>query len=322
MLDVVNERCTFLVMPAELYSDPAIVTRSNSGIDRELFCGSQQFFVAMRNGRMTARVVARIRDGLGMLGYFEARDDAEAVRQMLGEATAWLRDRQVSDVIGPIDGDTWHRYRVNAGPWEAPTFLLEPQNPHYYATLWAASGAQVAETYISQQITDIEPLLPRISAAAARAAERGYTIRPIDPSHLREELTIVWQISRQIFHDNAFFFDIDLDDFLELYQGIDQMLVPELVLIAEDHDHTPVGFLFAYPDSTPGVVNYKTIGVLREHRGSGAAAALQERGYRAALDRGARIANHCLIREGNRSESMDGGAGSIFRRYLLYRFSA
>ncbi len=321
MLDIINDRCTFLVMPAELYRDPAALAMANVGVDRESFVGSQQFFVAMKDGRMTARVVARIRDGLGMLGHFEARDDAEAVRQMLGEATAWLRDRQVSDVIGPIDGDTWHRYRVNAGPWDAPAFLLEPQNPHYYATLWAASGAQVAETYLSQQIADIEPLLPLISVAAERAAECGYTIRSIDPSHLDEELAIIWQISRQIFRDNAFYFDIERADFLSLYHGIDQLIVPELVLIAEDQDHTPVGFLFAYPDSTPGVVNYKTIGVLPEHRGSGAAAALQERGYRAALQRGSRIANHCLIREGNRSESMDGGTGSIFRRYLLYRFS-
>jgi GNAT superfamily N-acetyltransferase len=321
MLTIVDEREPFLLMPAEIYSDPAVVTKANVGVDRELFRDSQRFFVAMRDGKMRARCVARVREGLGMLGYFEACNDPEAVTLMLAEAIVWLREQNVSDIIGPIDGDTWHRYRVTAGPWEVAPFVLEPQNPRYYASLWETAGAEVAESYVSQQIADIEPLLPRISAAASRASEHGYTIRSIDPSKLNDELAIVWNISREIFRNNAYYFDIDLPDFLQLYQGIERLLVPELVLFAEDREHTPVGFLFAYPDRAPDVVNYKTIGVLREHRGSGAAAALQERGYRAALDRRARIANHCLIREGNRSESMDGGAGTVFRRYLLYRFA-
>jgi hypothetical protein len=319
VLTLSHDRDAFLALPAEIYAERSVAEKANAALDRKLFADQQRLFIVCDGSRVIARTAARMRDGVGMLGHFEAHDEPEATRLLLSSAAAWLRQQGATDVIGPIDGDTWHRYRVNAGPFELAPFLLEPVNPPHYDALWRSAGATVAERYVSQRIDDVAPLLPRIAPVAKRARERGYRIRPIDPARLAEELAIVWSISREIFAANAWYYDIALDDFLALYAGIERILVRDLVLFAEDADGTPVGFLFAYPDRDARVVNYKTIGVLRAHRGSGAAAALQEAGYRAALAIGAGAANHCLIRAGNRSESMDDGAGRVFRNYYLYR---
>jgi GNAT superfamily N-acetyltransferase len=106
-----------------------------------------------------------------------------------------------------------------------------------------------------------------------------------------------------------------------------------------------VGFLFAYPDRFRAVaamrgergplallrylrhrhtdaVDFKTLGVLPEHRRAGVAAALMCQGHLDALRKGYRLANHCLFREGNPSGEMDGGAGRVLRRYNLYRWPA
>ena len=319
MLTVSPDRDAFLQLPETIYADARLVAKANAGLDRAPFGDSQRLFVAIENGRVVTRTAARMRDGIGMLAHFESADDPDAATLTLQSAARWLRDQGARDVIGPIDGDTWHRYRVNAGPFDIPPFVLEPVNPPYYASLWTRAGASIAETYVSQRIDDVRPLLPRLSAVAARAAKQGYTLRPIDPARLDEELAIVWRISCEIFRDNAWYTDIPLADFLALYEGIERLLVPEFVLFAEDQHGEAIGFLFAYPDANPAVVNYKTIGVVRGHRGSGVAAALQERGYVAGVARGAHAANHCLIRSGNRSESMDGGTGFVFRNYYLYR---
>lgn len=256
---------------------------------------------------------ARLRDGIGMIGSFEAQNDPERVRALLHEAARWLRDQGATRVIGPMDGDTWHRYRVNAGPFDTPPFLLEPVNPPYYDALWRHAGFDVIERYTSKRVDDIAPLIEKLAPMYQRAVARGYAIRSIDPTRLRDELTSIWRMSLEIFRGNRFYFDIALDDFLQLYDGIERLLVPELVLFIDG-----VAFLFAYPDTDTRTVNYKTIGVLPTHRYGYLGWALLHRAYSDALSIGRPIANHCLMHESNASQSMDAGHGTTFRNYYLY----
>lgn len=257
-----------------------------------------------------------LRGDVGLIGFFEAKNEPEPVQRLLREAAAWLREKGARQVIGPMDGDTWHRYRVNAGPFDEPPFLLEPVNPPYYRDLWAPFD--VIERYSSKRVDDVAPLAAQLAPMHARAIQRGYRIRPFDAARLQDELTLVWKLSLEIFKGNRFYFDIALDDFLKLYAGIERLLVPELVLFALDASGNEAGFLFAYPDSAAGVVDYKTIGVVPSHRRGYLGWALLHRAYISALEMGRPIANHCLMHESNASQSMDAGHGRTFREYYLY----
>jgi len=263
-----------------------------------------------------ARCTAMLRGDLGLIGFFEAANEPEPVRELLREAATWLRAQGATQVVGPMDGDTWHRYRVNAGPFEEPPFLLEPANPSYYAELW--SPFEIVERYSSRRVPDVAPLVEQLAPMHARAMQRGYRIRPFDGKRIEEELTLVWRLSLEIFKGNRFYFDISLEEFLKLYAGIERLLVPELVLFAEDADGAPAGFLFAYPDTAAGVVDYKTIGVVPAHRRGYLGWALLHRAYASALAMGQPSANHCLMHESNASQSMDAGHGVTFREYYLY----
>lgn len=282
------------------------------GLDRF----EHELFVKTDHERPVARVAAMRKGTTGMLGYFEAED--VSVAEMLQGAAQWLREKGATTIIGPMDGDSWHRYRVNAGPWETPPFLLEPVNPPYYTRLWEEAGFEVVASYSSKRVHDVTPLIEKLEPMKARSLSRGYRIRSIDPERLREELTLVWRLSLEIFAGNAFYSDIGLEDFLELYAGIDRLLVPGLVLFAEAADGETAGFLFAYPDSAPGAVNFKTIGVTPKHRRGHVGWALLQQGYTAARNLGRTVANHCLMHEDNASQSMDAGEAVEFRRYLLY----
>jgi hypothetical protein len=262
-----------------------------------------------------ARCTAFLRGELGVIGFFEAANEPEKVQALLREAAAWLRAQGATQVVGPMDGDTWHRYRVNAGPFDHPPFLLEPTNPPYYADLW--SPFEVIERYSSKRVDDITPLIDQLVPMHSRALQRGYRLRSFDASRIEEELTLVWKLSLEIFKDNRFYFDIALDEFLKLYAGIEPLLVPELVLFAETRGE-PVGFLFAYPDTKSGVVNYKTIGVTPAHRRGYLGWAMLYRAYASALALGRPVANHCLMHESNASQSMDAGHAVTFREYYLY----
>lgn len=264
---------------------------------------------------------ARLRGDLGMIGSFEATDDPPRVTTVLHDAANWLREQGAAQIIGPIDGDTWHRYRVNAGPFDSPPFLLEPTNPPYYDQLWRAAGFEVLERYSSKRIDDVTALATKLAPMRERALARGYRIRAIDPTRLHDELTMVWRLSLDIFRGNPFYTDISLEDFLALYTGIERILVPDLVLFIE-HERDTAGFLFAYPDTNPRTVNYKTIGVIPSHRRGYVGWAMLQQAYTAALTLGRPMANHCLMREENASQSMDAGEGTTFRHYYLYALPA
>ena len=167
--------------------------------------------------------------------------------------------------------------------------------------------------------------------------------RRLDLSRFEDERRLLYRLSRVIFADNFLYTEIAEEDFLALYTGARRLLDPDLVQFAAAPDGQPVGFLFAYPDRFQAVaamrgergplalvrylrhrrtdtVDFKTLGVLPEHRRSGVAAALMGQGHLEALRKGYRTANHCLFREGNPSGRMDGGAGRVLRSYHLYQW--
>jgi GNAT superfamily N-acetyltransferase len=322
------ERALFHALDERLYGSSRRAATELS-LDRELFRERQQLFLAVEGDEPRGRVVARISpelvdDGapLGLLGFFEALDDSAVASLLLRTATEWLRSRGCRTVAGPMDGDTWHRYRVNAGPYERPPFLLEPVNPPYYAALWQSAGFETLEHYVSKRLDDITPLLPHFERKYEEALRAGFSFRPIQVESLQTELARIHAMSCEIFRGNFLYSEISLDDFLALYRGIEQLLDRELVWFAIAPDGSDAGFFFSYIDIDPRMVNYKTLGVTPAHRRSGIGGALAYCAYKRALAMGRTAANHCLMREGNVSAAMDAGHGAVFRHYYLYRAGA
>jgi len=283
-------------------------------------------FVAYRDERPVARLLASasraLRDesgaAIGLLSFVESLDDAEATRAIFDAALVWLRQQGVRRAVGPLDGDTWHRYRVNVGPFERSRFPLEPWNPPYYQRLWEGAGFVPLESYCSKWIDDVGSLLPGLQQGLERSRERGIRIRGLDRERIADELSLVHDLSSAIFRESFLYTPIEREGFLALYAGMEQLLDSELVLFAEDATGAAVGFVFAYADPAQRAVHYKTIGVLPEWRRAAAAAALSHAVYSAALRKGLPSGNHALMRVDNRSQALDQGHGEIFRRYLLY----
>lgn len=301
----------------------AVVERN---LARPEYRGAQRAFVASVDDVPAGRIVARLSPALkddagatvGMLGFFECRDDAAVAGALFDASIPWLRERGAGRIVGPMDGDTWHRYRVNVGPYERAPFPLEPWNPPWYRGLWERHDFAVLETYSSKWIDDVSRLLPALEDGLARSGARGVRVRRLRPDKLRDELSLVHDLSSRIFADAFLYSPISREEFLSLYAGMERFLDPELVLFAESGAGAPVGFVFAYDDPVRPAVHYKTIGVLSEWRRPGVAHALSHHVYSAALRRGRPQGNHALMRDDNRSQALDQGLGETFRRYVLY----
>lgn len=348
----------FLALPATVYRrDPRYCAASRDAmlesLHRPRFQDTQRILLAMDDGQCVARLVARRSSTLtddssqpvGMIGFFEALNRPEPVAELLREAVGWLRDIGVGMIVGPLDGDTWHKYRFNIGPFDLPPFLMEPYNPPYYPELWEQCGFQPLEEYYSKRVPDMAEVVPSLERILARVIAGGYRLRPLRMDRFRDELMIFYRLSTEIFADNFLYEDISEDDFVGMYEPVKSMVDPQFVWFAQAPDHQYAGFLFATHDYHAAVtamrgergllaklrflqnrgrsnaVNFKSLGVVSGHRRSGLGAALMCQGYKMGLEKGYRKANLCLIRDGNPSGRLDGGRGTVSRRYRLYKFA-
>ena len=347
----------FLDLPRTVYRDDPRYTapfRDSvlASLDRTEFRGRQQALIAVSGGTVVARLVARLSPVLedqaglpiGLIGFFEARDQLDAVRSLFCAALDWLSDRGAGLVVGPMDGDTWHRYRLNVGPFEEPPFLMEPYNPAYYPALWQASGFDVLEEYSSLRVADAGAAATALEAKYQKVRSAGYLFETLRRDRFEDELIRIHGLSRELFRGNFLYNDIDQESFLQLYAGSRSLIDDDLVAFAVAPDGRDAGFLFALLDRQRALaamrgskgllaklrflrlrnrvdcVNLKSLGVLSEHRKVGLGAALMYYGYARARDRGFRQVNLCLIRQDNPSGRLDGGQGRLLRRYQLYRW--
>ncbi len=339
----------FYALPVRVYARDPIFTSSAQAAEEKVlfdpaFADRQMVFIAEDHGQVRARCVARRSgvSGTGTIGFFEAFHDVAACGQLLTAAEDWLRSHGVRRVLGPMDGDTWHRYRFAVGSLREAPFLKEPWNPVYYPELWEACGYRVIDRYFSARIPDPEKAVANLMPYLRRIRRQGYTFRPIDKRRLTEEVGLMHRLSLQIFSGNRHYTAIGLESFLRLYEGIQSILVPGLCQFCCAPDGAEVGFVFGYPDYADAVramrgrhswsaklkflwnrrgvdrVCFKSLGCLPAYRGTSVGPALMATALEQVVAGGYKEVLMCLMHEHNDSRRLDAGTSVPFREYVLY----
>src|SRR5208283_2677595 len=80
----------------------------------------------------------------------------------LQEAKDKLFSLGAQKVIGPIDGDTWHRYRLPLAGSEGLT-LLEPDYPAFRQSDFIAAGMPVIATYRTSLVSDLSLAMEKLT---------------------------------------------------------------------------------------------------------------------------------------------------------------
>lgn len=345
----------FYELPQRVYANdpfyvPASVKKVKSEIADIPASEKQVVLVVVGSDGLAARVVVRTAHNLaryrvdksGTFGYFESTDNQQAVAVLMHYAQEWLSRHGITHGIGPMNGDTWHTYRFNLGPYKRTPFLMEPYNPPYYPQLWQSVGFKPLASYYSKHIPDLEPALSKLRKFKKRVLRQGFAFRPLDLSAFEAQLRILYELSCRIFPDNYFYRQIEFEAFRKLYRDVRTILKKELVWFALDKNGQPAGFIFSLPDYYSAVksmeghrhlwakfkfllnrgkadaLNIKTVGTLPDYRGTGLGPALMYQAYSQACELGLRKANLCLIHEDNASGRLDGGCGRVIRKYCLY----
>ena len=242
------------------------------------------------------------------IGRF-ACTDAACGAALLSRIVATLSAERFGALLGPMDGDTWHAYRLVTESDGRPPFAMEPTNPPYYADAFLDAGFRPIARYASSVDTIVAPVSPALDR------QRRIVIREFRPQAAEDELRLIFDLSMRAFTGNIFFKPLAWPEFQALYAPIVPLIEPELVLFAEARDGTCVGFLFAMADpSAPSTVVLKTYAGLRR----GVGGLLGEAFYRNVRAKGVQSVIHALMHEDNPSlRHSTNRNGRVFRRYAL-----
>ncbi|WP_435102014.1 hypothetical protein [Arhodomonas sp. AD133] len=231
---------------------------------------------------------------------------------LLSEIAQRLRAEGFDALIGPMDGDTWHNYRLVTESDGSSPFLMEPTSAPAQLNAFTSAGFNAISTYFSARTSS------ETSQGPAPAHVEDITIEPWNGMDPEGHFNRVFDLSCQAFAANPFYTPIDRDTFLALYMPYVPMLKPELVLMAYDRAGELVGFLFGIPDyhtgRDPDTAILKTYASLKR----GVGYRLNHAFHVTAQQLGFPTVIHALVHDNNASakRSRQHG-GSVFRRYAL-----
>ena len=183
---------------------------------------------------------------LGFIGHYAVQDRA-AANTVLTHACQQLARQGKTMAIAPIDGSTWHTYRLVVERGHVPPFFLEPDHPDDWLQHFLAAGFTPLTHYCSALSTCLDQRQPRLERVRHRLENLGVTLRSVNLQQPQQALAQIYPVATHSFHRNFLYKPIDQTTFITRYQRLTPYLQADLVWIAE-HDQQPVGFLLALPD--------------------------------------------------------------------------
>lgn len=285
------------------------------------------FLLRDANNAPCARAAVLINPGISydgrrtaLVGWYECVQDEQASNALFEAIIEYCNAIQAEYLLGPMNGDTWHSYRI-ALPSDSPPFFLEPYNKPWYAGQFEKGGCTVVGSYHSSRIPAGAESSEEINARVERFREEGITIRELDQERFEEEVKRIYSISVEAFQANPFYTPITEEETLAMYLPLQKLADPTFVLIAEDREGQAVGFVFAVrnlfdPSNTSLIV--KTAAVRRSQFGKGLGSLLIELIHLRGTEKGYNEMIHALMYDANPSARVLRDSSHVIRRYNLY----
>ncbi|MBU1226226.1 MAG: hypothetical protein KJ698_03295 [Actinobacteria bacterium] len=273
--------------------------------------GDTGFFLAERDGRVVGRIaVIENRSYNEFRGrrdaffyYFDADNDPAVAAGLIDEAAAWARRHGLTRLVGPKGLLPMEGFGVLIEGFEHPPALGVPYNHPYYQGLLEGVGFSKETDFISGRLSIEEHFVPEplLELADAVAESAGYAIKTFESRReLRRWIPRIAATYNRTFTDNWEFWPLSDEEALAVLGRVAAFADPGLVVMLMCHDEL-VGHLFIIPNvsqalrktggrlwpfgwvtllrerATTTTVDFLGIGLVPEHRGTGANAVIYAR---------------------------------------------
>lgn len=263
-----------------------------------------QAWLAWQNGQVAGRVAAIINrahndfyeDRLGFFGLFECVNDTAVSRALLEVAEAWLRERGISAVQGPVSLSTNEEISSPGVLIEGnDTFpvIMMGHTPAWYAGLLEDYGYAKAKDLLCYWADGRSAPPERFERGLARMRKaHNVVVRSVDMKRFNDDVAIVQDIYNSAWEKNWGFIPMTPAEIAFMAKHLKPVINPSLCPLAFI-DGKPVAFALALPDYNQALrhlngrllpfgvfkllwyrrkidaVRVITLGVLPEHRQKG-----------------------------------------------------
>ncbi len=218
--------------------------------------GAAQAFLARRDGHVVGRIVVSDDPtynqvhgtNVGCFGMFESIDDVRTSRALLDRASAWLRARGRTQLMGPIDFSTNYPCGLLVDGFDTPPAVMMNHQPHYYERLLSRYGLEKAKDLYAWWFDRQNNMDAHWSGRVQKLSDRyGVTVRPMNFADFDAEIAHCKTIYHESLDQNWGFVRMSDAEFNHLARDLKRLAVPELVQLAEVAGR-PVGVSIMLPN--------------------------------------------------------------------------
>lgn len=256
------------------------------------------------------------------LGFFSSPSkffNEKALAAFKEKLGLFFIDMAIPSVIAPIDGDTWHAYRVAHPDNEA--FFLDSKVDQTLNHLLQGFGFRETWPYFSSIHAISEYKDDRMKRFSQHFEKQGVKIRPINTAKFERELEGLYALSIKAFAKNRFFKPLSKQAFMDLYLRLKPAIQAKYSLIAEDKNQEMIAFIFSFPDienPSKKQMIIKTLASDPQYRGLGTF--LVEKLYALARADGFEAIIHALMEDNNISRKITPVPGKTLNQYFLLEY--
>lgn len=294
------------------------ITKDGKNVNLE--CGDSKATCFMEN-------TPKDKNGIlaGCIGNVDFKNKEEGLA-ILAKCEEIFKEAGFKKIVGPMNGNTWKKYRVLKHSEDVPTFALENVNPVTDNEIFLNAGfkeeyeytstlGKVSDAYDSEVLDMIEDQI----------MDEGIVIRNFSKVKAMEELEKIYNVSRESFSRNPYYTDIDKDNFIAQYTPYIDMVDESFIMIAEK-DSKEIAFVFCIPNLVElqrgellHTLILKTIAVLPEYEDLGIGNVMLRKIAKAAKEKRLEDWIFAFMFKENTSQKMAARNNShTIREYVLY----
>lgn len=317
-----------------------------------------ELFLAERGGEVVGTISAHINythnefhnERVGFFGFFEVVEDYEVARALLDTACAWVAQRGMKAIRGPMNFSTNEECGLLVEGFDSPPVVFMTYNPRYYQeflerySMVKAMDLWAYKMDIESVGRDMSGLPPKLKRAVDMALARGgFTVRNANIKDFENELARLKAIYNAAWQRNWGFVPMSEEEIDHLARGIKPWIDPDLIFVAEV-DGKPVGVSVTLPDMNQVLLHLNgrlfpfgwlkflwyrrkvricrvfAMGVVEGYRGLGIDAVLYYLTGKAAIPKGYTMAEMSWILENNTmmNRAIRFLGGKVYKTYRIY----
>jgi GNAT superfamily N-acetyltransferase len=319
--------------------------------------GEAELFLARHQGREAGTICAAVdRDSNtacgsaeALFGFFECTESYEVAQALLERAAEWARAKGLESLTGPYNLDYEDGYGALIEGRDRPPVLLCGHTPPYYTSFlerFGFSPARGDNLAFEFRLDQESSIMEKVARLAERIRKRGWiTLRCANFRQWEREIEVVLELMNRSLAHLPDFRPWQRDALAALLAPFRKIADPQLILFAEIEGRT-VGWFPGMPNLNealvrlnglrypwdwlrvpfamrrkPRCLTVKSVLILPEYWGSGAALLLFDEMYRRALQHGYSWADLSLTSADNpyTPDLAERFGARVYKRYRVYR---